>query len=93
VESRSGRARTPRKRVRWQHLRGFKSHLHRHCDLSRHRKPLNLRVSLRGQGFPVVGLVVAVGVEDEFAEEFAGRGGDDTAVGSSDADADVVQTR
>ena len=30
VESRSGRARTPRKRVRWQHLRGFKSHLHRH---------------------------------------------------------------
>jgi tRNA(adenine34) deaminase len=29
VESRSGRARTPRKRVRGQPLRGFKSHLHR----------------------------------------------------------------
>ena len=34
VESRSGRARTPRKRVRWQHLRGFKSHLHRHHKFS-----------------------------------------------------------
>ena len=31
VESPSGRGRTPRKRVRGQPLRGFKSHLHRHC--------------------------------------------------------------
>src|SRR5262249_25219645 len=30
VESPSGRGRTPRKRVRGQPLRGFKSHLHRH---------------------------------------------------------------
>ena len=32
VESRSGRARTPRKRVRVKALRGFKSHLHRHPE-------------------------------------------------------------
>ena len=29
--------RSPRKRVRGQPLRGFKSHLHRRCDVARHR--------------------------------------------------------
>ena len=33
VESPSGRGRAPRKRVRGQPLRGFKSHLHRHLGL------------------------------------------------------------
>ena len=37
VESPSGRGRTPRKRVKGQPFRGFKSHLHRHFDVARHR--------------------------------------------------------
>ena len=48
VESPSGRGRTPRKRVRGQPLRGFKSHLHRHLTSANVRSAHFLRlVSLR----------------------------------------------
>jgi hypothetical protein len=58
------------------------------CDVSRHRRQLDLRMQVRLLSFrgPVGGafgcaggLVVAVGVEDELAEELAG-GGDDPDV-------------
>jgi hypothetical protein len=52
----------------------------------------------RGSGRPAGGLVVAVGVESELAEEFAGGGVDDADVrvvdelqGAGPADADVVE--
>ena len=54
VESPSGRGRTPRKRVKGQPFRGFKSHLHRHCDVSGHRSQVcqtssSLRVPSRAR--------------------------------------------
>ena len=69
------------------------------CDVSGHRNSLNPRFV--GSGFFVLGLglVVAGGVDGEFAEDFAGDGVDDgdvevvgededagSCVGSSDAD-------
>ena len=91
---------------------GFKSPQLHPCDVSGHRndpEPLSgsgflfLRAcSGRGSGWPAGGLVVAVGVEGELADEFAGGGVDDADVqvvdehedggpGVGSADADVVQ--
>jgi len=81
------------------------------CDVSRHRKLPDPRLWVRVLSFRGVvgwsfwcsgGLVVAGGVDGEFAEEFAGGGVDDADVevvdeqqdvgsGVGSADADVVQ--
>jgi tRNA(adenine34) deaminase len=51
VESPSGRGRTPRKRVRGQPLRGFKSHLHRRAETAWLAGPGNFSV-MSGRSLP-----------------------------------------
>ena len=58
MESPSGRGRTPRKRVKGQPFRGFKSHLHR-SDAA-HARPRSVRPTIPGCPEPSsAGLVVA----------------------------------
>jgi hypothetical protein len=75
------------------------------CGVSGHRKPPNLRIAgsaVSFAGWEAAGLVVAAGVDGEFAEEFAGGGGhdadvevvderDDGGSGVGSADTDVVE--
>src|SRR6202020_2605364 len=92
--------------------RGFESHTLRTCDVSGHRNDLEPTTGVRGfvsagcsgrgAGWPAGGLVVAGGVEVQFAEEFASGGVDDADVqvvdehqdggsGVGPADADVAE--
>jgi len=54
-------SRNTRKRVMGQPIRGFKSHLHRHCDVSGHRSQVSRDIVL----FSGLWLVVPAGVEGE----------------------------
>lgn len=54
------------------------------CDVSGHRRQPNLRIRgfgcCRFRGLGVSGLVVAAGVDGQFAQQFAGGGVDDADV-------------
>ena len=87
--------------------RRFKSCQPDVCDVSGHRNSPNLQLRfgffLWGAGSDSAGLIVAGGVDGEFANEFSGDGVDDSdaevlaenqhsSAGVGSADADVVQS-